>query len=258
MRKLLFLLFFVFVLSTSYSLTLDKFYVDYPYVLSKPTLHYVLSSDSNVEVHSVVLNISDGLSYIPFYPNEVNGSSDFQFQISQLPCNFYGKTIQANLTVNSSDGIQNFVETFTVGDPLVLNGHNSIGVEVGNDYSVLLNVSNKGNVPLQINVDENIPNVLYLNYITPEGYSDSLKSFNFSKNYPIKLMFIGSQVGSGVYSLNLTDARCSNITAKYSANVRVYTISGEIFSYKSMDTQIFVLFLIVSSVFIVKLIKVEK
>ena len=261
MRKLIVLLTFAFLFSISYSLTLDSFYANYSYVLSYPIIHYRLSALNDVEIYSVSLNLSEPLNYVPLYPNAVgaNQTGDFEFKLSQVPCSLYGKTIEANLTVNSSDGVQYFDESFFIGNPLESKTNNSFAVRVGETYTVLLNLKNKGDVPLNLTVSESTPHVIYTTYITKNGFSDKLNSpIIFKLTYPIKINFIGAEVGDGIYQLNLTDSRCSNITLHYKANVRVYTLSSGIFSYKTMDTQIGILFLILSVVLIAKLIKIER
>ncbi len=250
-----------FLFSISYSLTLESFYANYSYVLSHPVLHYKLSALNDVTIYSVSLNLSEPLSYVPLYPNSIgaNQTGDFKFKLSQVPCSLYGKTIEANLTVNSSDGIQYFDETFVISNPLESKTNDSFAVRVGETYIVLLNLKNKGNEPPNLTVSESIPQTIYTTYITRNGFSDELTSpIVFKLNYPIEINFIGAEVGDGIYQLNLTDSRCSNITLHYEANIRVYTLSSGVFSYKTMDTQIGVLFLILSIVLIAKLIKIER
>ncbi len=249
----------LFLFSISFSLDLNSFEANYAYVLSYPELHYKLKASSDVEIYSVELNLSEDLNYVPLYPNKLNADEigDFEFKLSQIPCGFYGKTIEANLTVNSSDGIQTFNEVFTIWNPLEISASENFAVEVGKTHSVLLELKNNGNSKLNLTSQEEVPNVVYVTYTSPKGYSNEIGNFEMNSFYPIKINFIGSQVGEGTYRVNFTDTRCSNISATYAASIRTYTLSPGIVSYKTMDSAVGILFLILIVILFVKLIKVE-
>ena len=256
MRKALVFLSFVLLFSISFSLTETNSYVKYPYVLSSPEVYFELNG--NAQVYSATSNASNGINSIPLYPSEVGGNGTFEVKLSEVPCNLYGSLIEVNITVNSSDGVQTFTKDFEIGNPIEIKSSDNIAVEVGNTYSTLLKLVNNGNSKLNITSTEIVPNVVYVTYYTPKGFNEELGNFTLDSTYPIRVNFIGSYIGNGEYKLSMSDPDCNSINATYTAKIQTYTVSKGISTYKSMDTGIGILFLLVSVVLIVKLIKVEK
>ncbi len=258
MNRIYFLTILIFVLPISFSLQLYKNETIDPYITCGPkVIFYLRNSTSDVNIYSANLNLTPNLNYVSFYPRKLFAGEigKFEFDLEKINCDYLNKEITANLTVNSSDGIQNFIYSFKVGNPLRIELYKSDeSVEVGKDVFDPIFINNSCG-SRNINANIKIPSNVYLIYYTPDGAYDNLKNISIEKGYPIKIEIIGAQPGKGTIYLNFTDVSCSNVTSERSINVQTYTISKGITSFKSLNSPAILYLFILSSFVFGKIIK---
>ena len=257
----IFLIFFVF--STSFSLTSTKNQTLNNCITCNPILKFYISSDEDVSINSANISMNESINYVSFYPKKIFSGQTalFEFDLNEIPCDYLNKHVQVNLTINYTNSSGNYIYNlknyvFKIVNPLSASlEKNYESIEVGNDVQDLLYINNtckERNLSISFKVPQNV----YLLFYTPNGVSDSLNSIDVSKGYPIGIDIIGSYLGNGNISINITDPSCSNVSWNGSIEVQTYTISKGITSFKSMsEFSPLISLIILSSIVFGKIIK---